>query len=102
MITLITTTSDNRSELDKLSYSLVKQRLAACGQVEGPITSTYTWESKITTSEEFKLTVKTTRKKATEVETYIREHHSYDLPEVMIFEIGASSEYEAWVEQETT
>lgn len=102
MITLIQTTSDNRAELDQLAEDLVEQRLVACGQVEGPITSTYVWEEEVKTTEEFKLTLKTTANHAAAVETYIKENHSYELPEIIIQEVASSHEYQSWVEVETS
>ena len=102
MITLIQTTSDSRAELDTLAENLVLARLVACGQVEGPITSAYTWEEEVKNSEEFKLTLKTAAEHVAAVETYIKENHSYDLPEIISFEVTTSSEYQSWVEEETS
>ena len=102
MITLIQTTSDTRAELDELAEGLVHLRLAACGQVEGPFTSAYIWEHEMKTGEEYRLTLKTTSGHVAAVETYIKENHSYDLPEVISFEATASHEYEIWVKEETT
>jgi periplasmic divalent cation tolerance protein len=102
VITLIQTTSDNSAELDELAQNLVLARLVACGQVEGPITSHYVWEEEVKNSEEYKLTLKTTDERAASVETYIKENHSYDLPEIISFEVTASQEYEDWVKTETT
>lgn len=102
MITLIQTTSDSRAELDTLAENLVLARLVACGQVEGPITSHYVWEEEVKNSEEFKLTLKTTSEHVAAIETYIKENHSYDLPEIISFEATASLEYENWVKEETT
>jgi periplasmic divalent cation tolerance protein len=101
MITIVQTTSDTRAELDTLAENLVLARLAACGQVEGPITSHYVWEEEVKNSEEFKLTLKTTAGHLASVEAYIKENHSYDLPEIISFEVSASPEYENWVKDET-
>lgn len=102
MITLIQTTSDSRAELDELAENLVLARLVACGQVEGPVASHYVWEEEVKNSEEFKVTLKTTSEHAAAVETYIKENHSYDLPEIISFEVIASVEYENWVKEETS
>jgi periplasmic divalent cation tolerance protein len=102
MITLIQTTSDSRSELDELVQALVELRLVACGQVEGPITSTYVWEEEVKSAEEFRLTLKTVSEHMAAIEAYITEHHSYDLPEIISFEVTVSSEYQKWVEEETS
>ena len=101
MIVLVQTTSDTRSELHELAASLVEKRLVACGQVEGPMVSHYVWEEEVKNSEEFKLTLKTTIEHAASVEAYIKQNHSYDLPEIISFEVAASLEYEKWVKEET-
>lgn len=100
MITIIQTTSDKRAELEKFATELVEQHLAACAQIEGPIGSTNVWEGKVQSTEEFKLTLKTTSKKVEPVATYLKQHHSYDLPEIIWHEVHTSDEYQNWVEQE--
>lgn len=102
MITIVQTTSDNRAELDELAENLVLARLVACGQVEGPITSHYVWREEVKSNEEFKLTLKTTPAHVASVEAYIKQNHSYDLPEVIYFDVAASPEYQKWVEEETS
>lgn len=102
MIRVITTTSDTRAELDELAHNLVLQRLVACAQVEGPISSNYIWEEEVKTTEEFRLTLKTSVTHAEAVEAYIKENHSYELPEILVQEVAASNEYQRWVEVETS
>lgn len=102
MITIIQTTSDTRAELDELAQNLVLARRVACVQVEGSITSHYVWEEEVKNSEEFKLTLKTTPEHVAAIEVHIKENHSYDLPEIITFEVSASAEYQKWVEDETS
>ncbi len=102
MISIVQTTSDTRAELDELAGSLVFKRLAACGQVEGPFTSAYIWEEEMKTGKEYRLTLKTTSGHIAAIETYIKENHSYDLPEIISFQVVASKEYENWVVAETS
>ena len=54
----IVTTTARREEADRIARMLVEERLAACAQVSGPITSTYHWQGKIETSEEWQCRAK--------------------------------------------
>ena len=40
----ISTTCDDREVLEKLAARLVESKVAACCQIEGPVTSVYRWE----------------------------------------------------------
>src|SRR5215216_2035748 len=102
MITIMQTTSDTREELDELGQALVEQHLIACSQVEGPISSTNVWDGEVQSTEEYRITLKTTAACVADVETHIKEHHSYDLPEIISYEVTASTEYQKWVESETS
>jgi periplasmic divalent cation tolerance protein len=55
----VATTTDSREAAEVLSRSAVEARVAACGQVGGPITSTYWWEGTVETAEEWRITFKT-------------------------------------------
>ena len=56
----VITTTDSREAADTLGRFAVEARVAACAQVVGPITSTYWWEGKIETAEEWQVIFKTT------------------------------------------
>lgn len=99
----ITTTTDTSAAAQKIADDLVAQRIAACVQVIGPITSTYRWKGSVNTSEEFMCIVKTRRALAERVEASIRSLHSYDNPEIIVMPIeGGSEDYLTWIESETT
>jgi len=78
----VVTTTDSREAAEALSRGTVEARAAACGQVSGPITSTYWWEGKIEMAEEWRITFKTTTGRYPALEQHIRERHSYDVPEI--------------------
>src|SRR5215212_1688119 len=54
------TTTDVRSDAERLARDLVERRLAACVQVLGPISSTYRWRGAIETADEWLCIIKTT------------------------------------------
>jgi periplasmic divalent cation tolerance protein len=48
----VVTTTDSAEAADALARGAVEARLAACGQVVGPITSTYRWQGAVETARE--------------------------------------------------
>ncbi len=95
---VIETTLGTRQDADKLAAALVDQKLAACVQITGPITSTYRWQGQIETSEEWRLSIKTERRYFEAAERAILALHPYEQPEILAFPvIAANAGYEAWV-----
>lgn len=95
---LVITTTDNQNDADKLARVLVEKRLAACAQVEGPITSTYWWQDKLETSEEWKCSFKTSAALYLNLEKELIHIHPYDIPEILAFPIvHGSRDYLSWL-----
>ncbi|MFK7767704.1 MAG: divalent-cation tolerance protein CutA [Mariniblastus sp.] len=100
---VVTTTSDDRTVLQEIASHLVKQRLAACCQISGPIESVYLWpavgsESKVETSQEWTCSIKTQKRFYLKVEQAILEFHNYETPQIVAIDICAVSEpYEKWI-----
>src|SRR6185503_15291275 len=55
----VITTTDTRPRADEIARALVERRLAACVQVVGPVASTFHWQGKIDTAEEWLCLAKT-------------------------------------------
>ncbi len=99
----ISTTTATRADAERIAAALVERRLAACVQVNGPITSCYRWQGAIETAQEWLCTVKTTRPAYEQVEQAIRQLHPYDEPEIIAVPIVAGSEgYLTWLEQQVS
>ena len=98
----VRTTTDTKEAAQKIAEALVRQRLAACVQVYGPITSTYWWEGKVSHAEEWVCAAKTQRPLYNQLEQTIRQLHTYKEPEIIAVEIIAGSRsYLNWLQQET-
>jgi len=92
------TTAPSREEAARIARMLVEERLAACVQVLGPITSTYRWQGGIETSQEWLCVAKSSKGLYAEVEQAIRRAHSYQVPEILAVEVAAgSADYLAWL-----
>ena len=98
----VESTTDSREEAQKIAAVLVERRLAACVQVVGPIRSTFRWEGRVQDAEEFLLLCKVPGERLDEATALIEELHSYDVPEVLAFEVAdGSRSYLEWVAAET-
>jgi len=98
----VTTTTDERAEAAELAAAAVSERLAACAQVLGPISSTYWWEGEIETAEEWMVLFKTTADRFEELAGLINEQHSYETPEIIATPVVAgSADYLGWVSEQT-
>ena len=74
-------------EAEKISRGLVEQKLAFCVQALPSIQSTYYWDNKICVDEEILLIAKTQSGLFDSLEKWVRENHSYDVPEVVAIPI---------------
>ncbi len=98
----VQTTIDDRERADALVRGVVEKRLAACGQVLGPIESTYWWDGRVETETEWMCVFKTTAKLAPRLTAFLLETHPYEVPEIVGFEMGLSSpDYSEWIHDET-
>ncbi len=94
---IVTTTANTPELAQKIATALVDAELAACVQTM-PIVSTYRWQGKVETAQEFQVTIKTMSNLFDLVERKIREVHTYDTPEIVTSEIGGSTDYLAWIQ----
>ena len=98
MLTVLTTTA-YRQEAEAIAIKLVEAKLAACVQIVPQITSVYFWEGKIEKENEQLLLIKTTEEKYAAVEQFIKENHSYEVPEIVaVRSANVSGSYRVWLE----
>ncbi len=97
----VVTTVPSREESEKIALELVKQHLAGCVQILGPITSFYWWQGKIEQSQEWLCVAKTERKLFAQIEEIIKRLHSYEVPEILAIPVVAGSEsYLKWLQEQ--
>jgi len=100
MVIFITTSSID--EAKKLGRTLVEEKLVACSNILSPVHSIYQWKGEMCEGEEALLVLKTKRELFRQIESRVRELHSYDVPEIIAMPIIEGSEdYLSWVESET-
>jgi periplasmic divalent cation tolerance protein len=99
---IVTTTVDSEDVAAQLSRGALELRLTACGQVVGPITSTYWWQGQIETAREWMVVFKTADVAAEALIEHLKEVHPYDVPEVLVTPVTSGNPaYLAWIATET-
>lgn len=102
-VILVITNLPDRGAALKLAQALVDRRLAACVNVLAGCTSVYRWKGAIEQAAEVPVLIKTRAARYDEVEAAIREHHPYELPEILAVPVrGGLDDYLQWVAGETT
>ncbi|MBU1036519.1 divalent-cation tolerance protein CutA [Patescibacteria group bacterium] len=98
---LIYTVCKNKTEAKKIALMLLKLKLIACANF-WPITSVYSWKSKIVTGKEIVLLLKTRKNYYKKIESVIKKVHSYEAPCILKIEVDkAEGEYLQWLFKET-
>jgi periplasmic divalent cation tolerance protein len=86
----------------KLAQGAVESRLAAGGQVVGPLTSVFWHEGKFGSGEEWQVILKTTEHAYADLEQFLVEHHEWTNPEITAVRLAAGlAPYLEWVDRTT-
>lgn len=92
-------TCSSREEAEKISKTLVKERLAACVNIVSTVKSFFWWEGRIDEAEEHLLIIKTSVEKIEKLIGRVKELHSYSVPEIISLPIlEGNKEYLKWIE----
>ncbi len=97
----VVTTTETKEEAERIARALVEGRLAACVQVDGPVSSVYRWKGSVEQAEEWRCTAKTRRSLFAEVARAIRREHTYEVPEIVASElVEGSPAYVKWLDEQ--
>ena len=97
----VSTTADKREDAERIANTLVKNRLAGCVQIVGPVVSTYWWHGNMETTEEWLCLIKTRKDLYGQLESALKQIHPYETPEIVAVPITAGSkEYLDWLANE--
>jgi periplasmic divalent cation tolerance protein len=97
----ITTTTGKRKDAEEIAADLVSRRLAGCVQVSGPIVSTFRWQGKVETAEEWMCVIKTGRAQLAAIRDALKQIHPYEVPEIIATPIVDGSEtYLKWLSEQ--
>lgn len=96
-IVVITTVGDEEQG-NLLAGELVARRQAACVNLVPGVRSSYRWQGKVCRDTEMLLVIKTLASEFEAVAATIHELHSYELPEILAFDVARGEErFLRWV-----
>ncbi len=99
---LIRITCPSQRVANKIAEAAVEQRLAACGNVDGPVIATYRWKGGIEQAWEFVLWLKAPEANFAKIETLVKDLHPYDVPAITGMSCShASADFAAWIDENT-
>ncbi|MEM9054265.1 MAG: divalent-cation tolerance protein CutA [Pseudomonadota bacterium] len=99
---LIRITCPNQRVAGEIAEAAVEQRLAACANIEGPVTATYRWKGVIEQAFEYVLWLKSPAANFAKIEALTVDLHPYDVPAITGMPCThVSADYEAWVKENT-
>ncbi len=99
---LVYVTAANRREARRVGAALLRERLAACVNLVGPVESQYWWQGKIETAREWLLLAKTRASLAKPLMARVKALHSYQTPCIVTLSLTAGNPaFLKWIGAET-
>jgi periplasmic divalent cation tolerance protein len=96
---VIMSTVSSQIEAGQIGEDLISKKLAACVNVIPGVTSYYRWSGEAQIGRELIVLVKTLKENYEKVQEIIKEHHSYELPEIIAMPIVAGDDkYLRWID----
>ena len=102
MAIVVLTTVPDLECAEAIARVLVEERLAACVNIGGAMTSIYRWNGSIESATEHQLVIKTARERVASVHDRVVALHPYERPEFLVLDVsGGDAAYLAWITAET-
>jgi len=95
---IIFVTAKDKLEAEKITQTLLNERLIACGNIVNPVTSFFRWSGKIDKAEECLIVMKSRVDLFSQVAERVKSLHSYAVPEILAVPIvEGSAAYLEWM-----
>lgn len=91
------TTVAEKADADRLARGAVEQRLAACAQIDGPVTSHYHWEGRLEQATEYRIWFKCLPTNGAALGSWVHHHHPYATPQwIVVSAESVGEKYLSW------
>lgn len=101
-LVLIRVTCPSQRVAEAIADPLIEASLAACANIEGPMTSTYRWKGVVEQAFEFILWLKAPESNFAAIEAKITQLHPYDVPAIVALPcLHVNAAYATWVVENT-
>ena len=96
---IIFCTCPDKDTAEKIARLLVATNKATCVNILPGITSIFSWKDQIESAQEHLLLIKAHKDRYQAIETTLRDHHPYELPEIIAVAIERGlPEYLNWID----
>lgn len=96
------TTVETAEQADALAAGLVRDRLAACVQIDAAVTSHYIWQGKTEAACEIRIWIKFPEDRAAALEAWLDRNHPYDTPKwIAVTADHVHPGYHTWAIEQT-
>jgi periplasmic divalent cation tolerance protein len=97
VIVMVTTAS--KQEAENMAQQLLKERLIACANITGPVSSIFHWAEKLEKAEEYIVFMKSRKDLFEKLTETVKAIHSYEVPEIIALPIvDGSKPYLDWLD----
>jgi periplasmic divalent cation tolerance protein len=95
---IVMVTTANKQEAENIAQRLLKERLIACANIIGPVSSLFHWAGKIEEAEEYLILMKSREDLFEKLAETVKAFHSYEVPEILVLPIvDGSRAYLDWL-----
>ena len=97
MYKLIITTTDDKNIAKAISSKIIESNLSPCIQLTENINSIYKWKNKISSTNEFRIEIKSIHSFCNKITNIIKDLHNYEVPEIITTDFDIhSKKYKSW------
>ena len=89
VVVIVTATS--KEEAEKIALSLLNERLIACANIIGPVSSLFRWAGKVERTDEHILLMKSRLDLFEKLSEMVKALHGYEVPEIIALPIVKGS-----------
>jgi len=102
-VKLILVTNPDLPTAHSLAEGLLDKDLVACVNLIPSVVSLYKWEGKLEQNVEVQMFLKTSERNIAAIESYVNEHHPYEVPEFLVIDVNhGNRDYLNWVQEMTS
>ena len=95
---IVFVTTPNKVEAEKISRTLLEERLIACANIVNSVVSFFHWKGTVDCGDECLVVMKTRRDLFVTLEQRVKALHSYEVPEILALPIvKGSAAYLTWM-----
>jgi periplasmic divalent cation tolerance protein len=97
VIVIVTTAS--KQEAENIAQQLLKERLIACANITGLVSSLFHWSGKLEKAEEYLIFMKSRKDLFDKLSETVKALHSYEVPEILALPVvDGYKPYLAWLD----